>query len=174
MSVAGFCARTPASSLLRPTHLRFVTKHNTEAKRTRGRPLSPWGAYLRELGISRLQAWKWGRLAEIPEPQFEALLAKYHTEGKMPTTDGILRAFGKLSPDSPRPSERARTEAIEQLELAAQQLELLVRELLETGSDSELAHAQTAATAVTGALQTLADQNTIRQKEKPNGTNSRN
>jgi hypothetical protein len=126
-----------------------VTKHNS---RKRGRPISPLGALLRELDITRLQAWKWMRLAEIPEDQFEALLKDPRG---IPSTDGMLRAAGKLSPDRPRPPERARAEAIQYLEIAMRHHEQLRRELLETGSESELALANVTAAAVMRAMLTL-------------------
>lgn len=54
------------------------------------------GVPLRDLGITRQEAWKSMRLAEIPEDQFEALLKsalkRLGTErGRRSTLDGILR-----------------------------------------------------------------------------------
>lgn len=95
------------------------------------------------------------RLAEIPEEQVEALLALFKANGKQPTRDGILRAVGKLSPDRPRPLERAQAEALRQLELADAHLERLQRELRETGSESELAHAKEVAAAILRAMHVL-------------------
>lgn len=133
----------------------FVTKRNSSSKR--GRPPSSFdGITLRELGISRLNTWKWMRLASIPEEQFEALLTASARAGKPVALDGILRATGKLSPDRPRPPERARVEALEHLEFAMAHCARLYRELLETGSESELADAKETATALMRASDVLS------------------
>lgn len=124
-----------------------MTKRNSSGKR--GRPVSEYGAMLRKLGISRLEAWKWKRLLEIPEEQFEVLIKQHHT------TDGVLRAAGKLSPDRPRPPERARDEAIALLKLAWQHLDWLEHVLRETGTDEELMHAKESMQAVLSAVLAL-------------------
>lgn len=95
------------------------------------------------------------RLAEIPEDEFEAILAKNRAEGRRSTTNTVLRIAGKLSPDRARPHERARLEAVEHLESAAGLLDRLSRTLRETGSDTELAQSQAAFAAVMHALRAL-------------------
>jgi hypothetical protein len=108
--------------------------------------------------------WKWTRLAEIPEEQFKAILVDLHA-GRIGSlsTDGILRHAGKLSPNRPRPAERARDEALAQLELARPHLEWLVRHLLETGSDEELRRATESVQAVARAALLLEGQEPVKK-----------
>jgi hypothetical protein len=110
-----------------------VTNHNSIGER--GRQVSPLSAQVRELGISRLDAWKWSRLGQIPEDQFEALLKDPSIKG----TDGILRAAGKLSPDRPRAAGTRQGRGSRVSRTCLEQLDRLIRELLETASESELA-----------------------------------
>jgi hypothetical protein len=110
----------------------------TEGPRKRGRPITAKGALCRELGLSRLEAWKAIRLAEIPEQQFEAYIDEPTRTIREISVVGTLRHFDKLSPDKPRPHERARDEAIERLIAASEQLEQLNRTLCEVGIDEEL------------------------------------
>jgi hypothetical protein len=125
-------------------------------KRKRGRPPNRYaGLTLRDLGMTRKDAWECRRMAEIPKDQFEALLKAPRVHGRRLGTLGMLRAAGKLAPEKPRPPERARAEAIDYLEFVQEQLGRLQRELLETGSESEIAHANESAAAVNAALNTL-------------------
>lgn len=128
-----------------------MTRHKSTRKR--GRPISLVGAARRELGITRLEAWKYERLAGIPEAEFEALLSSPNPRAR--TLDGMLRATGKLSPDRPRPPERARAEAVQYLEVAMDHVEQLRRSLLETGSESELMLVNETIEAVLRAMRAL-------------------
>ena len=125
-------------------------------KRKRGRlPNRYHGKTPRDLGMTRKDAWESRRLAQIPKDQFEALLKNPMVHGRHLGTLGMLRVAGLLAPEKPRPPERARAEAIDYLEHAQEQNEWLRRELLENGSESELAHADEIAAVVTAALNTL-------------------
>lgn len=114
----------------------------SDGPRKRGRPITRMGALRRELGMSRLDAWKQVRLARIPKEQFEALLdedSKRHKEtGRGLGMHGMLRLAGMLSPERPRPRERAQIEAIRAFRAAHKYLEELHRRLREAGSDEEL------------------------------------
>jgi hypothetical protein len=128
----------------------------SDGPRKRGRPITARGALYREFGISRLDAWKWMHLAEIPEEQFTAYLEDPSRTNREISTDGILRHFDKLSPDKPRPPERARDEAIQRLIRASEHLEELDRKLREIASDEELAMLTAGRRQVLRALWTLA------------------
>ena len=39
----------------------------------------------RELGVNRTELWRWMLLAEIPEAEFERLLAEFRSRGAMPS-----------------------------------------------------------------------------------------
>jgi len=133
--------------------LSFVTKQNSKGKR--GRPVSGFGAFLRESGISRLHAWQLMRLAAIPEEQFERILAEQQTKGIIITRSGVLRAAGKLSPDRPRPTERGREQAIEHLKAAMNLIDGLCRMLREAGTEQERALANATFERTLRALRAL-------------------
>src|SRR5262249_14236077 len=107
-------------------------------KRKRGRPITVQGAVRRELGFSRLGAWKAVRLARLRDERIKAIEADLLQQGRRITTDGVLRRAGMLSPDRPRPRERAQTEALQELIRAREHLQGLERKLREVGSDEEL------------------------------------
>jgi hypothetical protein len=122
--------------------------------RKRGRPVTI-GKFYKKVGITRKQAWRGRRFAEIPEAQFNALMDAHRKGGRRLGALGVLRVAGVIAPDKPRPPERARAEAIDYLEHAQEQIRRLRRELLENGSESELAHADETAAVVTAALNCL-------------------
>jgi hypothetical protein len=105
--------------------------------------------------MTRKDVWECCRMAEIPKDRFEALLKAQENGARRLGTLGMLRAGGVIAPDKPRPPERARAEAIDYLEHAQEQISRLRRELLENGSESELAHADQTAAVVTAALNCL-------------------
>lgn len=53
---------------------------------------------LSDLNITRDQSSKWGKLADIPDDEFEARLADARERGDVPTTDGIIAAPPTVSP----------------------------------------------------------------------------
>jgi hypothetical protein len=109
----------------------------TDGPRKRRRPITAQGALYRELGLSRLEAGKAIRLAQIPEDQFEPYLARPSRIAREISVNAILQHFGKLSPERPRPPECARNEAIQRLTAAREGLKQLDRMLREVGSDEE-------------------------------------
>jgi hypothetical protein len=127
-----------------------------DGKRKRGRPITTQGAIRRELGQTRLQQWQQQKLAEIGENKFEAILASLHSQGKRFGKNTILRMGGKLSPDRPRPRERAQTETLQELVSAREYLQSLERKLREVASDEELALLTQSKIHVARALCTLA------------------
>ena len=94
------------------------------------------------------------RLAEIPDKDWEQLLAEGRRTGVL-TTDRILRVAGKLNPDRPRPHERARIEALNHLDAAMGLLDRLRRKLREAGTPEEETLAFDAFEHVARALRVL-------------------
>jgi hypothetical protein len=91
-------------------------------------------ATLSDLGITRDQASKWMRLAQIPEHEFEAALSQ---PGPKPTTEGLLRKFG-LSRPVCRPTLNQRLDAFRLLNGFSTRVDA-VRWLLEAALDKKLA-----------------------------------
>jgi hypothetical protein len=138
------------------TNERFVrsVQSRLTALGKRGRPITANGALYRELAYP-VSTLGWTRLAEIPKEQFDAYLDDPTRTSRELSTDATFRHFDKLSPDKPRPPERARDEAVERLMGAKEDMEQLNRKLLEVGSDEELQLLSDARQQVDLALEAL-------------------
>lgn len=63
-----------------------MSTHDNGSARNQGKSTR---ALERELKISHTSMWRWKLMAEIPEEEFEAILAKGREGGKMPSTREI-------------------------------------------------------------------------------------
>lgn len=77
-----------------------------ETRQGRGRPRKMSRATtLKELGITRDQSSQWQLMVEIPDAEFEALLARGEPEGRVVTTAEIVRAARPRRGLQPKPAD---------------------------------------------------------------------